>query len=368
MEQSAGSPSRAPSVQHVESSLNETTSARITVTVSHLRSLIDDKFYRDCKRHFLMVGKGRRPDLPILQTLTQRVLIQLYFIKEEGNSSFRELKLWLEKLDPSVCHVTEGRVKHKVTSAVQSCLKMTEEVALHFLSEHVNFHAALAALADLNLNRLHLTNIEPFTQPSLEFITNRVVIALEHFKSSERNISFSTVKWLKTLSTQCSQMSDSLLTSNVLTTIKKYKLLSKMKNANDLEDFLKKQFPEESNSIFAESSESSVNTTEMSEVITPQSCSQCDKLKNVTDAAIKKEEGLLDEKLGRDKSNTFSHFASSGETAAFRVIRTTSDVFGPRGDEKNGCREDWLAYCDTHEIKSQFTTYRSNRFNNIRFE
>ena len=157
---------------------------------------------------------------------------------------------------------------------------MTEEVALHFLSEHVNFHAALAALADLNLNRLHLTNIEPFTQPSLEFITNRVVIALEHFKSSERNISFPTVKWLKTLSTQCSQMSDPLLTSNVLTTIKKYKLLSKMKNANDLEDFLKKQFPEESNSIFAESSESSVNTTEMSEVITPQSCSQCDKLKS----------------------------------------------------------------------------------------
>ena len=88
-------------------------------------------------------------------------------------------------------------------------------------------------------------------------------------------------------------------------------------------------------------------------------------LADATDAAIKKEEGLLDEKLGRDKSSTFSHFASSGETAAFRVIRTTSDVLGPRGDEKNGCREDWLAYCDTHEIKSQFTTYRSNRFNNI---
>ena len=163
---------------------------------------------------------------------------------------------------------------------------MTEEVALHFLSEHVNFHAAPAALADLNLNRLHLTNIEPFTQPSLEFITNRVVIALEHFKSSERNISFSTVKWLKTLSTQCSQMSDSLLTSNVLTTIKKYKLLSKMKNANEPVDFLKKQFPEESNSIFAESSESSVITTEMSEVITPQSCSQCDKL----ESKVKQEE------------------------------------------------------------------------------
>ncbi|GFO21205.1 hypothetical protein PoB_004771000 [Plakobranchus ocellatus] len=35
------------------------------------------------------------------------------------------------------------------------------------------------------------------------------------------------------------------------------------------------------------------------------------------------------------------------------------------GDEKHGCREDWLAYCDLHEIKSQFTSYRSNRFNNI---
>ncbi|GFO39763.1 hypothetical protein PoB_006626800 [Plakobranchus ocellatus] len=96
MEPSAGAPACPPSIQPVESSLNDTISARITVTVSHLRFLIDDKFYQDCKRHFLMVGKGRRPDLPTLQSLTQRVLVQLHFIKEEANSSFREVGLFAD--------------------------------------------------------------------------------------------------------------------------------------------------------------------------------------------------------------------------------------------------------------------------------
>ncbi|GFR67967.1 hypothetical protein ElyMa_005596700 [Elysia marginata] len=42
-----------------------------------------------------------------------------------------------------------------------------------------------------------------------------------------------------------------------------------------------------------------------------------------------------------------------------------TEVFGPRGDEKSGCRQEWLAYCDTKEIISKFTSFRGNRFNNV---
>ena len=45
------------------------------------------------------------------------------------------------------------------------------------------------------------------------------------------------------------------------------------------------------------------------------------------------------------------------------MIRTASHVTGPRGDQKNGCRVEWLAYCEEKGVKSRMTSYRSNRFN-----
>ncbi|GFR74711.1 hypothetical protein ElyMa_000436500 [Elysia marginata] len=88
------------------------------------------------------------------------------------------------------------------------------------------------------------------------------------------------------------------------------------------------------------------------------------------DAAVKeirKQESQIEEssgKLGRGSHGTFKHW-NDDETSASRLIRTASDVFGPRGDEKSGCREEWLAFCDTFSIKSIYTSYRSNRFNNL---
>ena len=49
--------------------------------------------------------------------------------------------------------------------------------------------------------------------------------------------------------------------------------------------------------------------------------------------------------LGRDKDPRFQRFKKT-ETATARVIRMTSDITGPRGDDKNGCRADWLAFCE----------------------
>ena len=85
-------------------------------------------------------------------------------------------------------------------------------------------------------------------------------------------------------------------------------------------------------------------------------------LADSTEKAIQAcEEGL---KLGRDNEPMFKNW-NSDEASAFRLLRTAADVLGPRGDEKSGCREEWLAHCDIKKVKSQFSSYRSNRFNNI---
>ena len=44
-------------------------------------------------------------------------------------------------------------------------------------------------------------------------------------------------------------------------------------------------------------------------------------------------------KLRRDALTTFKPFTGAVESVVTRIIRTGCDVLGPRGDEKNGCRE-----------------------------
>ena len=77
-------------------------------------------------------------------------------------------------------------------------------------------------------------------------------------------------------------------------------------------------------------------------------------------AELEKEQGTL----GRDLSPIFKNWGSS-DFCSSRFIRTASDCFGPRGDEKSGCREYWLAYCSQKGIQSRITSYRSNRSNNF---
>ena len=69
--------------------------------------------------------------------------------------------------------------------------------------------------------------------------------------------------------------------------------------------------------------------------------------------------------LGRDCLPAFHRFSSVGEPAALRIVRLVCDVIGPRGDEKNGCRDDWVAHCADKNIVCKLTSFRSNRFNNL---
>ena len=67
---------------------------------------------------------------------------------------------------------------------------------------------------------------------------------------------------------------------------------------------------------------------------------------NVHFLIVKMVEGNVEEtsefKLGRDGQAMFKGWEYD-ETSTFRLLITAADVFGPRGDEKSGSREEWLA-------------------------
>lgn len=66
----------------------------------------------------------------------------------------------------------------------------------------------------------------------------------------------------------------------------------------------------------------------------------------VEESVLIVEQGLTEigEKLGRDADSAFENWSNKGESAAVRLIRLAADVLRPRGDEKSGCRQEWLAY------------------------
>ena len=60
----------------------------------------------------------------------------------------------------------------------------------------------------------------------------------------------------------------------------------------------------------------------------------------------------------------FANFKSD-ETSAMRLTRTVADVLIPRGDEKNECRKSGWHSAHLQVQSPNFTSYRSNRFNNV---
>ena len=58
-------------------------------------------------------------------------------------------------------------------------------------------------------------------------------------------------------------------------------------------------------------------------------------------------------KLGRDSSSKFVSFSTAAESAAMRLIRLATEVLGPRGDEKSGCRREWTAFLSKYKISQR---------------
>ncbi|GFR74879.1 hypothetical protein ElyMa_000440800 [Elysia marginata] len=83
--------------------------------------------------------------------------------------------------------------------------------------------------------------------------------------------------------------------------------------------------------------------------------SACEKAVSAIECNFVREHGSL----GRDKEKKFVHFADAKEIATFCLLRTACEVLGPNGDQKSGCRMDWVSFCE----KSQIPSFKGNRFN-----
>ena len=70
-----------------------------------------------------------------------------------------------------------------------------------------------------------------------------------------------------------------------------------------------------------------------------------------------------DVNTGRDLSAKFA--GSSREHPVSRYVREACSCLGPRGDERYGCRESWLAFCLMIQRHSKITSFKANRFNNL---
>ena len=77
---------------------------------------------------------------------------------------------------------------------------------------------------------------------------------------------------------------------------------------------------------------------------------------------IQQDRGEL--RIGRDEQPIFHRFTRT-EAAAVWYVRMACEVLGPRGDEKSGCRDAWLAFCSISGSPSRVTSFKSNRFNNL---
>jgi len=71
----------------------------------------------------------------------------------------------------------------------------------------------------------------------------------------------------------------------------------------------------------------------------------------------------MDIDIGRDKYPVYKRFGK--ELPLLRVVRHTSELMGPMGDEKNGIQNKWQAFCRAHNIRSIITSYKDNRFNSV---
>ncbi|KAK3801458.1 hypothetical protein RRG08_010041 [Elysia crispata] len=77
-----------------------------------------DGQYETLKAVFLASGKGRWSNLPCDIQMDNRLLIQLFFLREEGDKSWREVESWFLRLCP-----TRSSFSSKVRSLVESAMK-----------------------------------------------------------------------------------------------------------------------------------------------------------------------------------------------------------------------------------------------------
>ncbi|KAK3739320.1 hypothetical protein RRG08_041641 [Elysia crispata] len=95
------------------------------------KALIDDEVYKCLKNTFLVCGKGRRPDLPPdvrNNRANQKVLVQLYYLREDDSKPWSEVEGWMLKMFPG-SNLQRGRVRYLIKSVHAQFLKAEDKIS-----------------------------------------------------------------------------------------------------------------------------------------------------------------------------------------------------------------------------------------------
>ncbi|GAB1597713.1 hypothetical protein Ahia01_000048000 [Argonauta hians] len=219
------------------------------ISIPSLRNLIHDEFYQQLVGHFLVKGRSTQCELPQANQVTNRLLLQLYFLKQQENSTYLQLKEKLQKVVPDMETVSWSRVYQRVLFILNTCSEMSRDNDVaDFLNETFDFHRLSDPLTAIGLNRRHFSwNGIPYTKPKFEDISNIIVVELEKVRCCERESKFFVTKWVKILSLAAIQFSDSQITKRITKCLAQYKTLIKQKYKSDdglikLDDFLGELF------------------------------------------------------------------------------------------------------------------------------
>ncbi|GFN88485.1 hypothetical protein PoB_001499100 [Plakobranchus ocellatus] len=261
----------------------------------------EDEVYTCLQRHFLMQGKGRRPDLPERSlTVTHDLLLKLYFFMLDGGQNYKELKSWLVKLVPNTEKVTESLIAHQVNMVLKKCSSCSKEEAEQFLSEEYDFHSVQPPLSAFGLNRLHLLDIQAYKSDRLSklILTNEVVVSLEHFRSRETLPPFFVRKWIGTLCySPHPALTDKQLRSKVDKVVQQYNKLLRSKSINPqmIQDFLKCAFFNPPGNLILDS----VNVK--SDIVKDENKSPCAECIKLRETLVEKDKIIKDLKNENEK-------------------------------------------------------------------
>ncbi|KAL8581755.1 hypothetical protein ACOMHN_043173 [Nucella lapillus] len=377
-----------------------------------LDSLVDDDICKHLRRCFFP-GRGRPPALPKVQ-LTNRLLLQLKLLQAEGKKSSKDVSKWFDMLFPDVSYPSTrlsgalDRLEKKVQAVqredgdIDSFLKT--EVDFDFVSSSLSKADANVAASQcgkvISIVGQHLFNVD-LKEEDLPKLQTCINIAdeghfLAKFQATETILAADNVT-LHTdgtsrgahkivgqqitldsgatlylgLNTVATEDSETLLE----VTIQMLQELSDVyaaEETNDRKEEVFNAFLTKLTSCMSDrAAVMKLFSTKLSDFLQSTLGQEvtlhflkCNAhfllgLSRSCETSLKTLEEEMTEqlgrKLGRDTHQKFQRFRGN-ERATAQVIRLASSLLGPRGDEKNGCRAEWLAFLKN---KSLLTSYRS---------
>ncbi|KAL3832214.1 hypothetical protein ACJMK2_023874 [Sinanodonta woodiana] len=188
-----------------------------------LKMLVIDETFQCLKAVLLVSGQGRRPNLPQVE-YTNKLLLQLHFLCEDGGRSGKELHLWVKKLFPTLVFPSQRITRH-IDRLLLKFQAMSSSDLPAFLSSKVNLDFISEALSERGVFR----NFDDAAYIK-GVVSNQIVLDLESFRIHECLKTDFVCKMLRSLSSQILDCDDKQLTKCVCTVFKLYKNILKQKS------------------------------------------------------------------------------------------------------------------------------------------